>query len=34
MSVQPKFQREITFLSMPNTWRYALQVSKIKWLTV
>lgn len=25
MSVQPKFQREITSLSMPNTWRYALQ---------
>lgn len=33
MSVQPKFQREIISLSMPNTWRSALQVSKIKWLT-
>lgn len=37
MSVQPKFQREITSSSMPNTWRYASQVSKIsgwrlKWL--
>lgn len=29
MSMQPKFQREITSLSMPNTWRCALQVSKI-----
>lgn len=34
MSMQPKFQREITSLSMPKTWRYALQVTKIKRLTV
>jgi len=33
MSMQPKFQKEITSLSMPNTWRYASQVSKIQWLT-